>query len=195
MYVHLLTCHAFLCQLWGIVHWYVVKLRVSCPVLVWNTTWSIKVKNKKKFMSKRLSLSAAGLVWFGWPRISSSSCALPRANTGMRQRPPRVTMSWTVAGEVKKFGIKVNPIIIIVTQVAPSIKINNRPCLTYKWTLTLSLHAFHECVFQTLIPKKLIKDKRDFPYHIPHSNTEIYHITDPSNYKLIANRQFWTHGD
>ena len=35
----------------------------------------------------------------GSPRMSSNSCALPRAKTGMRQRPPLVTVSWIVAGE------------------------------------------------------------------------------------------------
>jgi len=30
------------------------------------------------------------------PKIKSNSCALPRANTGIKHLPPLVTMSWTV---------------------------------------------------------------------------------------------------
>lgn len=36
------------------------------------------------------------------PRIRSNSCALPRANTGIRHRPPRLTMSWTVPRQTDK---------------------------------------------------------------------------------------------
>jgi hypothetical protein len=38
--VHIQTCHVLLSQLGGVVYGDIVKLRVSCPVLIWNMTRS-----------------------------------------------------------------------------------------------------------------------------------------------------------
>ena len=55
--------------------------------------WKLGLQDLKKILNNLIGkLNNV----FCLPRIRSSSWARPRANTGIRHRPPRLTMSWTV---------------------------------------------------------------------------------------------------
>ena len=46
-------------------------------------------------ISKYQVLYSQSSFFFYWPKMSSNSWALPRANTGIRHLPPLLTISWT----------------------------------------------------------------------------------------------------
>ncbi len=89
VHIGLVHRHALLCQGWGIVDRNVVEFRVILPVFIWN-------RGHAELQWAIVEDEAESLNCWSLPRMSSSSWARPKANTGMRQRPSRFTMSWTV---------------------------------------------------------------------------------------------------